>query len=131
MGLRDIFSKPKQANDLPEHIINHHQAAEKLNIFGKDMEHQERVYYPDNKSPKEVSVKKIELTEKEAVRLGWSFRKKSKFVRITNYHGKETSVIIPSKIGRMKVNEIGDKCFFQTDVDNVEMPSEITKIVII
>ena len=37
MGLRDIFSKPKQTNDLPEHIINHHQTAEKLNIFGKDM----------------------------------------------------------------------------------------------
>ena len=128
MGLKDIFRRQKTKDDLPEHIINHHQTAEKLNIFGKDMEHQERVYYPDNKSPKEVSVKKIELTEKEAVRLGWSFRKKSKSVRITNYHGNETSVIVPCKIGGMKVNEIGDKCFFQTDVDNVEMPSEIAKI---
>ncbi len=128
MGLRDIFSKPQKTNDLPENIVNHHQTAEILNIFGKDMARQERIYYPDNKSPKKVFVKKIELTEKEAVRLGWSFHKKSKSVRITNYHGKETSVIIPSKIGGMKVNEIGDKCFFQTDVDNVEMPSEITKI---
>ena len=55
MGLKDIFRRQKTKDDLPEHIINHHQTAEKLNIFGKDMEHQERVYYPDNKSPKEVS----------------------------------------------------------------------------
>lgn len=135
MGLRDIFNKlkqpndkPKQTDDLPKHIANHRQTAEILNIFDENMERQKRVYYPDNKSPKKVFVKKIELTEKEAVRLGWSFHKKSKSVRITNYHGKETSVIIPCKIGGMKVNEIGNKCFFQTDVDDVEMPSEIAKI---
>ena len=37
MGLKDIFRRQKTKDDLPEHIINHHQTAEKLNIFGKDM----------------------------------------------------------------------------------------------
>ena len=33
MGLKDIFRRQKTKDDLPEHIINHHQTAEKLNIF--------------------------------------------------------------------------------------------------
>ena len=31
MGLKDIFRRQKTKDDLPEHIINHHQTAEKLN----------------------------------------------------------------------------------------------------
>lgn len=88
----------------------------------------DNIYYPDNKSPDKASVEEIELTEKEAVTMGWSYRKKSKAIRITNYHGTETAVIVPFKIGGIKVNELGDKCFANTKVTSVEIPSSVAKI---
>lgn len=88
----------------------------------------EDIYYPEEYTPQAADVKHIELTEKEAVRLGWSFRKKSKHIRITNYHGSETEVTVPAKIGGRRVNELGIGCFQKTSVTSVEMPDTIVKI---
>ncbi len=118
----------EKTDDLPEPIKSHYRAAEILNVFNENTKRPKRVYYPNIKSPEKVFVKNIELSEEEAVRLGWSFRKKSKSIRITNYHGKETKVIVPYKIDGIKVNEIGDQCFAATDVEDVEMPSGVAKI---
>ena len=88
----------------------------------------EDIYYPEEYTPQAADVKHIELTEKEAVRLGWSFRKKSKHIRITNYHGGETDVTVPAMIGGRRVNELGSGCFQKTNVTSVEMPDTIVKI---
>jgi len=88
----------------------------------------EDIYYPEEYTPQAADVKHIELTEKEAVRLGWSFRKKSKHIRITNYHGSETEVTVPAMIGGRRVNELGIGCFQKTSVTSVEMPDTIAKI---
>lgn len=88
----------------------------------------EDIYYHDESSPEPANVRCIELTEQEAVKLGWSFQKKSKHIRITNYHGYETEIVVPAMIGGMKVNELGDGCFAKGSVLSVEMPDTIVKI---
>lgn len=90
-------------------------------------EHSE-IYYPDRSEIVPAKVERIELTEKQAVEQGWSFRKKSKRIRITNYHGTERNIIIPSKIGDMIVNEIGSQAFVSKDIDSVEIPSTIYRV---
>lgn len=88
----------------------------------------ENIYYPEEYTPKPADVDHIELTEKEAVRLGWSFRKKSKHIRITNYHGSKTEITVPAAIGGRKVNELGNECFINTNITSVEMPDTVVKI---
>ena len=62
------------------------------------------IYYPEHEKIEPAEVEKIILTEKQAVEQGWSFRKKSKRIRITGYNGTEKDIIIPSQIGDMIVN---------------------------
>ncbi|MDE7228936.1 MAG: leucine-rich repeat domain-containing protein, partial [Oscillospiraceae bacterium] len=89
----------------------------------------ERIYVPDylwEIEPAEIP--KISLTEKEAEEYGYSFRKKSKRIRITNYHGSEKSIIIPEYIGGMLVNEIGANAFSKSCAKRVAFPDNIKKL---
>ena len=94
----------------------------------KDKLQQRTVYSPSITVFQKYDVPEISLTEKEAVNSGWSFRKKSKHIRITNYHGKETDVIVPARIGDRKVNELAKECFADSHIRSVEMPDTVTKL---
>ncbi len=85
------------------------------------------IYVPDTHDAEKADVPYIELTEKQAVERGFSFRKKSKSVRITNYHGKRRDIIIPSKIGGKPVNELSAGAFKRTQLDSVEIPDSVKK----
>ena len=85
------------------------------------------IYIPEKYEPEKADVPKIELTEKQAVEQGWSFQKKSKSVRITNYHGREFDLIVPHKIGGRHVNELSAKAFMNTKLDRVQIPNGIVK----
>lgn len=85
------------------------------------------IYVPEKYEPEKAEVPKIELTEKQAVEQGWSFQKKSKSVRITNYHGKERDLIVPHKIGGLRVNELSAKAFMNTKLDRMQIPNGIVK----
>ena len=87
------------------------------------------IYIPEIRKTESAFVKEIDLTSQEAVRAGFSFHKKSKSVRITNYHGQESTVIIPAYIDDKKVNEIGTKAFFLNQtVRKLRIPSTVRKI---
>lgn len=88
----------------------------------------EEIYIPDKKKVQPVDVPIIELSEKQTVEAGWSYRKKSKSIRITNYHGTEKNLIIPSKIGGIPVNEIGARAFMRSKIESIEIPSSVKKI---
>ena len=47
---------------------------------------------------------------------------------ITAYNGKHKSIIIPDTINGVEALEIGEECFFQSDVEYVELPDCITEI---
>lgn len=85
------------------------------------------IYVPEKYEPEKAEVPVVELTEKQAVEEGWSFQKKSKSVRITNYHGKERDVIVPYKIGGLRVNELSAKAFMNTQLDRVQIPNGVVK----
>ncbi len=85
------------------------------------------IYVPDTREAEKADVPYIELTEKQAVEQGYSFRKKSKSVRITNYHGKERDIIIPSKIGGKPVNELSAGAFRCKRLDSVKIPDSVKK----
>ncbi|MDE7231328.1 MAG: leucine-rich repeat domain-containing protein [Oscillospiraceae bacterium] len=85
------------------------------------------IYVPEKYEPEKADVPEIELTEKQAVEQGWSFQKKSKSVRITNYHGKERDLIVPHKIGGKHVNELSAKAFMNTQLDRVQIPNGVMK----
>ncbi len=85
------------------------------------------IYVPDTREAEKADVAYIELTEKQAVEQGFSFRKKSGSVRITNYHGKKRDIIIPGKIGGKPVNELSAGAFKGTRLDSVEIPGSVKK----
>lgn len=85
------------------------------------------IYVPDTREAEKADVPYLELTEKQAVEQGYSFRKKSKSVRITNYHGKKRDIIIPSKIGGKPVNELSAEAFKMKQLDSVEIPDSVKK----
>ncbi len=71
----------------------------------------------------------ISLTGEEAVRMGFAFRKKSKAVRITNYHGSAVQLVLPSAIDGLPVNEIAARAFADNQVlRRVEIPASVHKI---
>lgn len=88
----------------------------------------QKVYVPDERDPKTTEIPKIQLSEKDAVKLGFSFRKKTGCIRITNYHGTEKSVIIPSRISGIRVNEIGVGAFKNSNVESIAIPDSVKKI---
>lgn len=89
----------------------------------------QNVYIPECLGePDPLKIPQISLTEKQAEAFGYSFRKKSKRIRITNYHGSEKSIIIPAYIGGMLVNEIGANAFTNSCVERVAIPDNIKKL---
>ena len=93
----------------------------------------EEIYIPEHRMAEKAEVPCIELTEKEAIEQGWAFRKKSKSVRITNYHGKALDVVVPSRIGGRRVNEIARLAFHgkrsqHSDIERIQIPGCIVKI---
>lgn len=92
------------------------------------IKHQD-IYVPDYLwEIKTVEIPKISMTEREAETFGYSFRKKSKRIRITNYHGSEKSIIIPTYIGGILVNDIGANAFTNSCAERVAIPDNIKKL---
>lgn len=93
----------------------------------------EEIYIPDHRIAGKGDVPYVDLTEKEAVAQGWSFQEKSKSVRITNYHGKALDVVVPSRIGGKRVNEISRLAFHgrrsqHSDIERLQIPGCVVKI---
>lgn len=94
----------------------------------------DEIFIPGNRELPKADIPAVELTERQAAELGWAFRKKSKSVRITNYHGSGSRLVIPSKIGGLPVNEIGKEAFVVKDISNapvieqVMIPNSVRKI---
>lgn len=88
----------------------------------------EEIYVPDARKAGKGEVPFISLTEKEAVERGWSFRKKSKSVRITKYRGGLSEVTIPCMIGGRRVNELGERAFYKSRIERVFIPGSVVKI---
>ncbi len=92
------------------------------------------IYIPEKKDFPSAEIPVIGLSERQAVEQGWSFRKKTKNVRITNYHGTERRIVIPSKIGGLPVNEIGREAFAvknianAPDIEQIMIPDSVKKI---
>lgn len=86
------------------------------------------IYVPDIYRSQRNEIRVIELTCESARALGYLFHRKSKSVRITGYHGTDTEIILPSKIGGLPVNEIGRHAFADSDIESVEIPDSIRKI---
>ena len=77
------------------------------------------IYIPDEYRSQRNEIRVIELTCKSARALGYSFHKKTKAVRITGYHGTDTEIILPSKIGGLPVNEIGRRAFANRSIKEI------------
>lgn len=70
------------------------------------------IYFPKLFTAVSETVPHIELTSKEAVAAGFSFRRKRHSVKITSYHGRShKDLIIPYSIDGMPVDEIGREVF--------------------
>lgn len=89
----------------------------------------ELVYIPDLTEFQSIEVPALHITSKQAIQQGFSFRKKSKSIRITNYHGASENLVIPAFIDNLKVNEIGQNAFYQNQIiKKIQIPSTIRKI---
>ncbi len=74
-------------------------------------------------------VEAISLTGQAATELGFSYRKKARSVRITNYHGNAVQLVIPSMIDGMPVNEIGAGAFADDKfLRRAEIPASVRRI---
>ena len=120
--------QPENSVPTPKPIKNSSPAPKSSENSSPTIPKHSEIYYPEHETIEPAEVEKIILTEKQAVEQGWSFRKKSKRIRITGYHGTEKDIIIPSQIGDMIVNEIGPKAFIRTKIDSVQIPSTIYKV---
>lgn len=90
----------------------------------------EDIYAPDKITYTKAEVEKISITEKEAVALGYSFRKKSKKrAAITKYRGSNDDLIVPYMIGDNIVNEIA-ACAFEKNkgIKNISIPDSVKKL---
>ncbi len=64
---------------------------------------EDEIFIPKSRELPSADIPAVELTERQAAEQGWAFRKKSKSVRITNYHGSGSRLVIPSRIGGLPV----------------------------
>jgi len=89
----------------------------------------EEIYIPEYAGALHIHTERIEMTEAEAIVLGWRFRKKSRMrARITHYFGSRRDLVIPAKIGEYTVNELGEKLFFKAEIDSVRIPDTVKKL---
>ena len=69
------------------------------------------------------------ISSEEAVEKGYSFRKSSKSVKITGFHGKAPQkLIIPCCIDSLPVEEICPKVFAEAELKELFIPASIRKI---
>lgn len=118
-------SKPQKTDAIPKKQEN---PQEKIPLK-KEMLPKELVYTPDITEFQSMKIPELHITAQQAVQQGFSFRKKSKSIRITNYHGTSENLLIPTLIDNLKVNEIGQKAFYQNQtVKKIQIPSSIKKL---
>lgn len=87
------------------------------------------IYYPEQAYCVSYIVPEIELSSKQAVACGYSFRKKKYSIKITNYHGKSAiKLAVPYKIDGMIVDEICDGAFENADVGEIYIHGGLKKI---
>jgi len=87
------------------------------------------VFRPEVKGIESIEVEEIHLTAKEAVAMGFSFRKWSKSVRITNYHGTAENLIIPTTIDGVTITKINARAFCQNQtIKKLQIPATVRKI---
>lgn len=113
---------PPQPEEPPVSLADSQELRYLRNVLG--------CYVPDIcPNPSAPLVENLELTEAEAVAQGYSFRKKSAVVHITNYHGKAENLTIPCKIGNRRVSKIGDGAFAKNAaLKNVKIPASVHSI---
>ena len=88
-----------------------------------------QIYYPKLFTAASVTVPHIEMTAKEAVAAGYSFRKKRHSVKITKYRGKpQMQLNIPYTIDGMPVDEISAHTFEKFPCNTVFIHENIRKI---
>ncbi len=126
-GLFDIFRKNSAVVNSPKAEDKKDNPKPRPSFFTVT---EKDCYKPSVSQYKEYTTERVELSEKEAVAQGWSYRKKSRNkVKITRYRGTAAHVVIPFMIGDSVVNEIGDKAFFRNDtVKSVQIGSHVKKL---
>lgn len=71
----------------------------------------------------------VRLTSKEAVEMGYSFRKSSKSVKITGFRGSAPQkLIIPCSIASLPVEEICSEVFMEAELNELFIPDSIRKL---
>lgn len=94
----------------------------------------DEIFIPKRRELPKADIPVVALTERQAVEQGWSFRKKTKSVRITNYHGGGSWLVIPGRIGGLPVNEIGKGAFAAKNnsdpplIEQVMIPDTVKKM---
>ena len=88
-----------------------------------------QIYYPKLFTATSVTVPHIEMTAKEAVAAGYSFRKKRHSVKITKYRGKpQMQLNIPYTIDGMPVDEIHAHTFEKFPCNTIFIHGNIRKL---
>jgi hypothetical protein len=77
--------------------------------------------------PQDIPV--VCLSSEEAIEKGYSFRKSSKSVKITGFHGKASEkLVIPCSIDSLPVEEICPKVFMEAELNELFIPATIRKL---
>ncbi len=113
---------PPQPEEPPVSLADSQELRYLRNVLG--------CYVPDTcPIPSAPLTESLELTETEAVAQGYSFRKKSTVVHITNYHGKAEKLTIPCRIGDRRVSKIGSGAFAKNaSLRHVKIPASVHSI---
>lgn len=86
---------------------------------------EDEIFIPGRRELPKAGIPVVALTERQSVEQGWSFRKKSKSVRITNYHGGGSWLVIPSRIGGLPVNELGKGAFAAKNISDTPLIEQV------
>ena len=91
--------------------------------------HDPHIYFPKLFKPAAQTVPHIDLTSKEAVAAGYSFRKKRHSVKITKYNGNsQMKIIIPYTIDGLPVDEIREHTFEERPFNTLYIHGNIRRI---
>lgn len=84
---------------------------------------------PVHFTPEPQNIPSVRLSSEEAVGMGYSFRKSSKSVRITGFHGKAPEKLtIPRSIDSLPVEEICPKVFAEAELKELFIPASVRKL---
>ena len=88
-----------------------------------------QIYYPKLFTATSATVPHIEMTAKEAVAAGYSYRKKRHSVKITKYRGKaQMQLNIPYTIDGMPVDEVCAHTFKEMPCNTINIHGNIRKL---